>query len=271
MTKVIKTKEDAAIVIGMDEIPLPSLYGAAELKFFIRRNTYRGALITLLLLLVLVILNIVIDTVQKASSVQLVAPVTKISLEDLPPSDAESTDIAPPPDVVINTGPAARAGNPVPVPDAMIAPDVKDFATMDVVDRASSVGGGEEDLGGFSSEIDWNKSADVKTTGLKEEIPPETEFIPVEVDPKFDLARLQSLVKYPDMARKAGIEGTVRVNAYVSKTGKIEKVSIAHSDNKALDEAALEAVRSYGNATPAIMNKEPVSCWVTVPITFKLK
>ena len=150
MTKTIKTTSNAAIVIGMDEIPLPSLYGAAELKFFIRRNTYRGGLVTLLLLLVLIILNIVVDNVQKAASVQLVAPITKMSLEDLPPAEAETSDMAPPPDVVINTGPAARAGNPVPVPDVMLAPDVADFATIDVANRASTEGGTGEDLGGCS-------------------------------------------------------------------------------------------------------------------------
>ena len=270
MTKTIKTTNDAAIVIGIDEIPLPSLYGAAELKFFIRRNTYRGALVTLLLLLVLIILNVVVDSVQRAASVQLVAPVTKMSLEDLPPADAETSDMAPPPDVVINTGPAARAGNPVPVPDAMLAPDVQEFATMDVVDRASSEGGTGNDLGGFSENIDWGKG-DVKVETIKDVDPSPDDFLPVEKEPRFDMARLQGLVKYPDMARKAGIEGTVRVNALVDKTGKITKVMVVDSDNKALDQAALDAVRNYGTAVPAIMNNEPVSCWVTVPITFKLK
>jgi len=270
MTETIKTTKDAAVVIGMDEIPLPSLYGAAELKIFIRRNTYRGALVTLLLLLVLVILNIVVDKVQKAAAVKLVAPVTKISLEDLPPTETEASDIAPPPEIIINTGPAARAGNPIPVPDAMIAPDVVEFATTDVIDRASTEGGTGEDLGGFSDKINWEPT-EVKTDTLKEYIPAHDEFLPVEVEPKFDLARLQGLVKYPDIARKAGIEGTVRVNALVDRAGNITKVMVVDSDNIALNDAALQAVRSYGKAVPAIMNQVPVACWITVPITFRLR
>ena len=271
-TKIEKPVKNVAIAIGLDEIPLPSLYGAAELKFFIRRNTYRGALVTLLLLLILVVLNIVMTNVQVASKAVLVAPVTKMSLEDLPPAETETSDIAPPPDVVINTGPAARAGNPVPVPDAMIAPDVQEFATMDIVDRASSEGGSGEDLGGFAGNIDWDKSGgEVKTTALKEVEPSPDDFVPVEKEPRFDMARLQGLVKYPDMARKAGIEGTVRINALVDKSGKITRVLIVDSDNRALDEAAKQAVLGYGNAVPAIMNNEPVSCWITVPITFRLK
>lgn len=153
MTARVLQKKDVVITIGIDEIPLPSLYGAAEMKYFIRRNTYRGALITLLLLLIILIINIVID-VQKKASLQLVAPVTKLSIEDLPPVDADNADIPPPPDVIINTGPAARAGNPVPVPDAMIAPDVKDFATMDEASKASSQGGGDgTDIGNFAPNI----------------------------------------------------------------------------------------------------------------------
>jgi len=262
----IKVSKDAVIVIGMDEVPLPSTYGAAEMKFFIRRNTYRGALVTLLLLLILLILNVVVDKVQKAASVKLVAPVTKISLEDLPPAESETADVPPPPDVVINSGPAARAGNPVPVPDAMIAPDVQDFATTDIIDRASKEGGTGEDLGGFAGNIDWDNQGDVKDVE-----PSPDDFIPVEKEPVFDMARLQGLVKYPDMARKAGIEGTVRVNALVDRTGKVTRTMVVMSDNKALDEAARQALMNYGQAVPAVMNGQPTSCWITVPITFRLK
>jgi hypothetical protein len=138
--KIINVKNDAAITIGIDEIPLPSIYGAAELKFFIRKNSYRAALITLLILLFMFIFNIIVDTVQSASKAQFTAPIIKITLDDLPPPDAESVDI-PPPEVVINTGPAARAGNPIPVPDAMIAPDTKDFATLVDMSQASHTGG----------------------------------------------------------------------------------------------------------------------------------
>jgi len=141
-----KSKPEAAIMIGIDEIPLPSQYGAAELKFYIRRNTQRGTLITLILLLLILLLNFVVDTVQSTDKIQLVAPINKISLEDLPPPSAENADIPPPPDVIINTGPATRAGNPIPVPDAMIAPDVKDFATTDLVHISSTEGGDGTDI-----------------------------------------------------------------------------------------------------------------------------
>ena len=263
-------KQDTLIVIGIDEVPLPSTYGAAEMKFFIRKNTYRSAIITLILLLLCLLISFIMDTVQQTSAELKVAPITRTSLEDLPPPDAESSDIPPPPDVVINTGPAARAGNPVPVPDAMIAPDLQDFATIDVMDRTSSKGGDGEDLGGFASNINWEQTK-VETTELLDKVPEPDDFIPVEKEPDFDMKKLQGLVVYPEMARKAGIEGTVIVRALVEKTGKISKAIIDASDNKALDAAALKAMMDYGHATPAVMNKEPTTCWVSVPIVFKLR
>ncbi len=260
------------IKIGLDEVPLPSTYGAAELKYFIRKNTVRGVIVASLLLLLLLLINFIFDTVEATLKDDVkVAPITKMTLDDLPPPDADAAaDVPPPPDVVINTGPAARAGNPIPVPDAMIAPDVKDFATVEVQSRASHEGGTGEDMGNFADNIDWSeKKVDAKEIVDKE--PEPDEFIPVEKDPVFDLAKLNSLVKYPEMARKANIEGTVHVKALVDKTGKITKAFAEHSDNKALNEAAVDAVKAYGFATPAVMNGQPVSCWISVPIKFRLK
>ena len=269
-TKTIKP--DAVITIGVDEVPLPSTYGAAEMKYFIRKNTYRGAIYTLIALLLFLLINIIMLTVERnRETIEFMAPITRTTLQDLPPPDMDATEnIPPPPDIIINTGPAARAGNPIPVPDAMIAPDLKDFAVLDDLGRASAEGGTGEDLGGFAGNIDWDR-APVETTKLIDRVPEPDEFLPVEKEPAFDMRRLQGLVVYPEMARRAGIEGTVHVRALVDRTGKITRSIIDFSDNRALDAAALKAVQDYGFATPAIMNNEPVSCWVTVPIVFRLR
>ena len=271
----VKANKDVVLVPSADEIPLPSTYGAAELKYFIRRNTYRGALCALILILLFLLINFITAKVEEnAKSKEIkVAPITKMTLDDLPPPDADAgVDIPPPPDVVINSGPAARAGNPIPVPDAMIAPDVKDFATVDVQARASTVGGDGEDMGQFAANIDWTgENKKVEVTTIKDKEPEPDEFIPVEKEPAFDLGKLNQLVKYPEMARKANIEGTVHVRALVDKTGKVTKAFAEFSDNKALDNAAVDAVLAYGYATPAVMNGQPTSCWGSIPIVFKLK
>ena len=270
--KVNAIKPEAVMIIaGMDEVPLPSNYGAAEMKHFIRKNTYRGAVITLLLLLLFLLINFIVETVEQSATEMKVAPIIRTTIEDLLLQNAETSDIAPPPDLVINTGPAARAGNPVPVPDALIAPDLQDFATVDIIDRAAAEGGTGEDLGGFASNIDWDRSRDLDVGRLIDKDPDPDAFIPVEKEPGIDMTKLQRLVVYPDMARRAGIEGTVFVRALVDRTGKITRTIIESSDNRALNDAAEKAVKDYGYATPAIMNQEPTTCWVTIPIVFRLR
>ncbi len=153
----------------------------------------------------------------------------------------------------------------MPVPDAEIKPDMQEFATIDVMSRASAEGGDGVDLGTFASNIDFDVNVEVK-----EKEPDPDEFIPVEKEPETDIGSLQKLVVYPDLARRAGVEGKVLVRVLVDKTGKVKKTRVDYSDNELLNDAAVKAV-SQAVFTPAIQNKQPVQCWVTVPITFKLR
>lgn len=256
----------------IDEVPLPCPYGAAELKTFIRRHTIRGILITVALLILFFVTFFVTNKIQEAANkAPKIAPMVKLSLENLPPPTDALDNIPPPPtQQIINTGPAARAGTPVPVPDAQITPDMKDFATVNEIARASAVGGDGVDLGGFASNIDFNAKAPVKVE-VKEREPEPDEFIAVEKEPAVDLGKLQSLITYPELARRAGVEGTVIVRVLVDKSGRATRTLIEHSDNKLLDNAAEEAVRKYGHFPPAIQNGQPITCWVSIPIRFKLR
>lgn len=245
-------------------------YGAIELKEFIRISTYRSFVITISSLILLFGAYGLIQKVQSASkAAPKMAPIVKMSLEDLPPPNSEEADVAPPPQEIMNTGPAARAGTPIPVPDAQITADMQDFAKLDELSRASAEGGTGEDLGGFSANIDFDqKKVEVVT---KEEEPAMDAFIPVEKEPNFDLAKLQKGAVYPDLARKAGVEGRVVIRVLVGTDGKIRKSVIEDSDNTLLNEAALKAVRDYGYVPPAVQNGTPIACWVSIPILFKLR
>lgn len=252
-------------------IPKINEYGAREIKEFIRRATYRAFAYTGIGFVVLIIAYFLSGAIAEATKrPPLVAPIVKLDLIELPPQDA-AVDVPPPPppQTIINTGPAARAGTPVPVPDADIAPDLQEFASMDIMDRASAEGGEGLDLGDFSNNIDFDNQG--INVGVREEEPDPDEFIVVEVEPGVDYAKLQSLVEYPSIAQRAGIQGQVVVKVLVGKQGEIRKKMIEYSDNPMLDKAALDAIDKYGNFTPAIQNKEPVMVWVSVPIRFKLK
>ncbi|MEJ5234131.1 MAG: TonB family protein, partial [Geminicoccaceae bacterium] len=78
------------------------------------------------------------------------------------------------------------------------------------------------------------------------------------------------LPRYPTVARRRGIEGTVTLEVKVSASGLAEQVVLARSSGSALlDEAALEAVRRW-RFRPARRGGEAVPGVVTVPITFRL-
>jgi len=76
--------------------------------------------------------------------------------------------------------------------------------------------------------------------------------------------------KYPDLARTAGIEGTVLLRVVVGEDGKVISVSVIQSDvTPAMEKAAIQAARKF-LFKPAKQRTVPVRAAVAVPITFKL-
>jgi protein TonB len=100
-----------------------------------------------------------------------------------------------------------------------------------------------------------------------EDEPGVDEFVPVEKQPQI----VKKIVPtYPDMAMRAGIEGTVWVKILVDKDGKPKKAVIVKSTSDIFDDAAKEAAMQF-LFTPAIMNNGPVKVWVSIPFRFRLK
>lgn len=249
-------------------------YGAFYFKALIRKYTTYAFVITMSILALLIAAHFVSNLImsQEEDMTQYVTLATSsMSLVDLkPPSDA-ADEVAPPPtQAVVNTGPAARAGNPVPVPDADISPDMKEFADIDDLARASSIGGDGVDLGGFASNIDVNREVEEVNVEVREEEPDIDEFIAVDQEPQIDLAELQKKIKYPEMAREAGIEGRVIVRVLVDENGRPQKHRVEYSDNDMLNDAAVNAIMS-SVFTPAIQGNKPTMCWVNIPVNFKLR
>jgi TonB family protein len=245
-------------------------YGARELKVFIQKATQRAFIYTYSAFAIIMLLYIFSGAiVDAARTAPLMAPIVRMDLIELPSQNEAMEVPPPPPPQTVITGPAARAGTPIAVPDAEIAPDLKEFAEMEDMSRASAEGGDGVDLGDFSSGIDFENQG--LNVGVIEEEPDIDDFIAVEVEPGVELGKLQKLVEYPEMAKRAGIEGRVVVKVLVAKTGEVKKIVILTSDNSMLNNAALTAIKKYGDFTPAIQNKQPVMCWVAVPITFRLR
>ncbi|MBK9250022.1 MAG: TonB family protein [Ignavibacteria bacterium] len=242
-------------------------YGAFEMKEFIKKSTVKAFIITMGILLLLLIAYLITKAVS-GKIFRNVAPITKMRLENIAPPPDANLPPPPPPPPVVNTGPITRAGTPVPVPDAEITPDMQDFASIKDIDRASAEGGSGLDNGGFSSNIEVNQPIDVN----KEEEPSPDDFIAVEKDPEPNYALLKKNTVFPEMARRAGIEGKVIVRVLVGKDGKPKpgKYKIEDSSNEMFNQAAIDAIMKTP-FTPAIQNGQPIEVWVTVPMNFQLR
>ncbi|MBD3332642.1 TonB family protein [candidate division GN15 bacterium] len=119
--------------------------------------------------------------------------------------------------------------------------------------------------------------SDVGSRGLGEfagpvgagELPdPGPDFTPCEIYPEMIY---QHVPEYPRLAKQAGIEGMVWVQALVDEDGEVERAIVAKSSGVAsLDESALRA--AYENKfKPGIQNGRPVPVWVTYKVEFVLR
>lgn len=102
-------------------------------------------------------------------------------------------------------------------------------------------------------------------------------FVVVEQMPEFPggveaLQRfLGETVRYPDIARKAGVEGRVIVQFVVGPDGVIRDPVVIRGIGAGLDEEAVRAVLAMPPWIPGRQRGEPVSVRFAMPITFQLR
>jgi TonB family protein len=89
-----------------------------------------------------------------------------------------------------------------------------------------------------------------------------------EVEPPQVVVRVQPV--YTEAARRARIEGVVIVQAVVDREGRVVEAHVLKSLPMGLDEAAKEAV-SHWKFKPATRRGEPVDCYLTLTVSFRLQ
>ncbi len=110
----------------------------------------------------------------------------------------------------------------------------------------------------------------------EEEVEEEQIFTIVEDDPEFPggqaalMQYLQGNLKYPTMAREAGIQGTVFVTFVVERDGSITDVRILRGVGGGLDEEAIRVVQNMPNWTPGRQRGQAVRVQFNLPIRFVL-
>ena len=171
------------------------------------------------------------------------------------------SDLGPPPSLSNQAAPAVAVagaavrpsvGTPVPVPDAEVSPEQ---TIMSQTELSQAPAPAAEMTGGGGSE----------NLQIQDDGPP-PDFVPYEKEPTV-VKRVDP--KYPDLALRAGLEGNVFVKVWVDREGKVRKVVLIKSDNAIFEEAAIAAANQWV-FTPAVMQKGPVSVWVSIPFRFRL-
>lgn len=82
---------------------------------------------------------------------------------------------------------------------------------------------------------------------------------------------LESNLKYPEDAKKAGISGKVYVSFIVNADGQVQDARIMRSASPLLNDESLRLTNSMKDWTPGSQNGKKLSMAVTMPIEFKLK
>lgn len=102
--------------------------------------------------------------------------------------------------------------------------------------------------------------------------PPPPFYIAPQVMPELlgGLAALQRKIRYPELAKKAGIEGRVTVQFIVDEEGYVRDAVVIRGIGGGCDEEALRAVQQ-ARFKPGMQRSRAVPVKMSLPITFRLK
>ena len=226
-------------------------YGAAELKKLYKKNMS---------------VALTIGTALAFLGAGTYWGVVYITTEDAPTGTVKLimkySDLGPPPSLTqamaasvtaATAGVKPSVGIPVPVPDAEVSPEAT-IATQAEMSQQTAV-------------VDQGPTGGDKEIKIEEDEAPPADYVPYEKAPE---AVKQVQPKYPDLATRAGLEGTVWVKIWVDKEGKPKKAVVQKSDAEIFNQPATEAAMQWV-FTPAMMKNGPVSVWVSIPFRFKLQ
>ena len=163
--------------------------------------------------------------------------------------------------------------NTPPPPPPPPAPSM----VLNIVENTAEI---DDDIS-IDAEADENTQVDeYKAPVMKqvdEEVVEEQEiFMVVENAPAFpggDVARmkfLQDNIKYPQMARESGIQGTVYVTFVVERNGNVTDVKILRGIGGGCDEEAVRVVQNMPKWEPGKQRGKPVRVQFNMPIKFTL-
>lgn len=189
--------------------------------------------------------------------------VVQITQLEQPPSIGEQQEIeeiqAPPLKSTIKFTP------PVVKPDEQVQDEY-----MPTVDELKEVDPGAETQEGVEGGVDYSL-IEVEEKVVEEEKAP-TYFVAVEEmpEPIGGIKAIQEKITYPEIAKRAGVEGKVYILAFVDENGNVTKAQVLKGIGAGCDEAAQDAVLQT-KFKPGKQRGTPVKVQVSIPIVFKLQ
>ncbi len=234
------------------------VYGAFELKKRYPKNFAIGLIIAIAFH-ILIIAGYYSYLSMSEDKEESVPTVRVLKYSELGPPPSIINDV-PQQIAVAQPSAAPSSGIPIPVPDEEAPPEQTIATQQELSQQTSPVLG--EGLG-TGTQI----TQDIKIEEEKKETDPDIDaFIPVEKYPEIVVA---AQPQYPEMAKRAGIEGKVYVKVLIDKEGKPKKAVVIKTDAEIFNDAAIEAAMK-SIFTPALQNNKPISVWIVIPYKFRL-
>ena len=76
--------------------------------------------------------------------------------------------------------------------------------------------------------------------------------------------------RYTELARRAGVQGTVIVEAIIDEQGRVTNVRLIRGLPMGLDRAAVEAIQQW-HFKPAMSGGRPVKVYYTLTVNFTIQ
>ena len=242
-------------ILSVEHFPLTKESG---LKFFYQKHA-KWAIIAAIVIHVIAVSTY--WTVWYLQEMNRQYATTIVTYADLGPPPA-LTDAPEMPEVPVEAPSKPVIGIPEPVDDAEVSAEMT-IATQ--TEMSQSIAPVIQDIEEENIIIEAPEEENIVIE--EDALPPPDAFVPYETPPA-PVTRVQP--EYPELARKAGITGTVYIKLLIDKEGKVRDAILLRGVGAGLDEAALKAVKQW-TYTPAIQNSQPVAVWVAQPVNFRLR
>ena len=230
--------------------------GAYELKSSYQRNLRKSALLVLSAF-VMVFATIALIRILTSPEAVFKIPERVIHIAQLGPPPSVAPRVQ---QVKVSTEAAKPNFNlPVAISDPLVFEDPVILSRYELAQITPMVFG------------DGNGSMNVIVdTGIIDEYLPDTGvFVPRQEEP---VVLSEVVPKYPEIARKAGIEGEVYLELLIDTKGRVRDARVIKDSgaNAGFEEAALEAVKTM-ILRPAMQNNQPVAVRVGYTVKFRLR